>query len=456
MTTTCPPARYPLRRATTWIAVVALACATVVGVGVSGARADDRLCETFALSAVDGGRYNVQNNNYGNHGRQCVTATSAGFDVDVADGSIPPGGAPKSYPSILAGCHWGRCTTGSALPIRASAIGAARTSVAITAAPGSWNAAYDIWFNSTPTTDVASDATEMMIWIDANDAPDPIGKVVGQVDLDGASWQVWQGKAATNVISFVREQGATSVDLALEPFVTHAIERGATKEGDYLTSVQFGFEPWSDGAGLAARGFSFTTTEQRQASATGDPQAKSQQDAPAPAKQAPAPGSGAGSSDAEQPPTDSEGTDAGERDQHPSPGGAGRGDHDGPGSAVTSGSGRCMDVAAAATADATIVQLYDCNTTSAQQWVATGSTLVNPASGKCLDVARAATAVGSRVQIWTCMAGASGQRWARGQGQSVTNPASRLCLATTGASTVNRSALVLATCDPTSPTQRWS
>ena len=232
--TTSPPARPRprLRTAATWIAVAVLALATLVGVGVTAARAEGRICETFALSAVAGGRYNVQNNNYGEAGQQCVTATSGGFDVEVADGTIAPGGAPKSYPSILAGCHWGRCTTGSALPVRADQVGGARTAVAITRAPGSWNAAYDIWFNSTPTTDVANDATEMMIWIDANDAPDPIGAVVGQVELDGASWQVWQGRSDTEVISFVRTQSASSVDLELEPFVEEAIERGATRAGD--------------------------------------------------------------------------------------------------------------------------------------------------------------------------------------------------------------------------------
>ena len=456
MTTTCPPARCPLRRAVTWIAVAALACATVVGVGVTGATADDRLCETFALSAVAGGRYNVQNNNYGNHGRQCVTATSGGFDVEVAEGTIPPGGAPKSYPSILAGCHWGRCTTGSALPVRADQVGGARTAVVITRAPGSWNAAYDIWFNSTPTTDVANDATEMMIWIDANDAPDPIGEVVGQVELDGASWQVWQGRAGTNVISFVRTEGTSSVDLALAPFVEEAIERGATRANDWLTSVQFGFELWSGGAGLAARDFSFTTagSGERQARPPVEPAPRGQgeHEPPAAGDDAPGPGQDATSDKDRRERVGPVDEQAGQDGQQPS---SDRAEQGGQGGAVTSATGRCMDVKAAAVADASLVQLYDCNSTSAQRWSVDSAMLVNPPSGKCLDVARAATTPGSRVQIWTCVPGAPGQQWARGPEQSVVNPASGLCLDAAGAREENWAPVVLAACKPGAPTQRW-
>ena len=461
MTTTCPPARLRLRlrTAATWIAVAVLALATLVGVGVTAARADGRICETFALSAVAGGRYNVQNNNYGEAGQQCVTATSGGFDVEVAEGSIPPGGAPKSYPSILAGCHWGRCTTGSALPVRADQVGGARTAVVITRAPGSWNAAYDIWFNSTPATEVANDATEMMIWIDANDAPDPIGEVVGQVELDGASWQVWQGRAGTNVISFVRTEGTSSVDLALAPFVEQAIERGATRAGDYLTSVQFGFEPWSGGAGLAARDFSFTTGErgERQVRPPVVPAPRGQggHEPPAAGEAAPGPGQDATSEEDRRErvePVDGQGGQVGQDGQQLS---GDRAEQGGQGAAVTSATGRCMDVRAAAVADASPVQLYDCNSTSAQRWSVDGAMLVNPPSGRCLDVARAATTPGSRVQIWTCMPGAPGQQWARGPEQSVVNPASGLCLDATRARDENWFPLVLAACEPGAPTQRW-
>ncbi len=73
--------------------------------------------------------------------------------------------------------------------------------------------------------------------------------------------------------------------------------------------------------------------------------------------------------------------------------------------------GKCMDVAAAGTANGTKVQIYDCNGTGAQQWQAgSGSMLVNPASGRCLDATGPSSANGTRLQIWDCGGGAN-QKW---------------------------------------------
>ncbi|MEV8097612.1 ricin-type beta-trefoil lectin domain protein [Kitasatospora sp. NPDC085879] len=73
--------------------------------------------------------------------------------------------------------------------------------------------------------------------------------------------------------------------------------------------------------------------------------------------------------------------------------------------------GKCLDVTAAGTANGTQVQLYDCNGTGAQQWQARADrTLVNPASGRCLDATGPSSANGTRLQIWDCFAGAN-QQW---------------------------------------------
>ncbi|WNI17975.1 ricin-type beta-trefoil lectin domain protein [Actinacidiphila sp. ITFR-21] len=72
--------------------------------------------------------------------------------------------------------------------------------------------------------------------------------------------------------------------------------------------------------------------------------------------------------------------------------------------------GKCMDVTAAGTANGTKVDLYDCNGTGSQKWQKSGSTLVNPQSGKCLDATGPSSANGTRLQIWTC-AGATNQQW---------------------------------------------
>ncbi|WP_249998149.1 glycosyl hydrolase family 18 protein [Actinoplanes sp. M2I2] len=75
------------------------------------------------------------------------------------------------------------------------------------------------------------------------------------------------------------------------------------------------------------------------------------------------------------------------------------------------GLGKCLDVAAAGTANGSLVQIYDCNGTGAQQWQAqSNGTLRNPVSNKCLDASNNSSANGTRLQIWECFAGTN-QRW---------------------------------------------
>ncbi|MFF4141882.1 ricin-type beta-trefoil lectin domain protein [Streptomyces sp. NPDC001698] len=74
--------------------------------------------------------------------------------------------------------------------------------------------------------------------------------------------------------------------------------------------------------------------------------------------------------------------------------------------------GKCLDVASASTDNGAKVQLYDCNGTGAQQWSYNASTgdVVNLAADKCLDVTDNSSANGARAQIWSCT-GAANQKW---------------------------------------------
>lgn len=72
--------------------------------------------------------------------------------------------------------------------------------------------------------------------------------------------------------------------------------------------------------------------------------------------------------------------------------------------------GKCLDVTAASTANGAKIQLYDCNGTGAQKWTPSNGALVNSGSGKCLDVTDRSSANGARLQIWTC-GGTSNQQW---------------------------------------------
>ncbi|MDT5026274.1 MAG: hypothetical protein QOE61_2700 [Micromonosporaceae bacterium] len=81
---------------------------------------------------------------------------------------------------------------------------------------------------------------------------------------------------------------------------------------------------------------------------------------------------------------------------------------------MTGYGGKCVDVAAANSANGTAVQLYACNGTAAQQWIAADDGTIR-ALGKCLDVTSGSTADGAKVQIWDCN-GTGAQRWVANAG----------------------------------------
>ncbi|MEV7970797.1 PQQ-dependent sugar dehydrogenase [Sphaerisporangium sp. NPDC088356] len=114
--------------------------------------------------------------------------------------------------------------------------------------------------------------------------------------------------------------------------------------------------------------------------------------------------------------------------------------------------GKCLDVAGAATADGTRVQLYGCNGTGAQSWTVSGQVL--KALGKCLDVAGGATANGTKVQLWTCN-GTGAQNWAAQGDGTLRNPASGRCLDVSGNNSADGTAVTIWDCG-TGANQKWT
>ncbi|ONI87563.1 alpha-1,2-mannosidase [Actinosynnema sp. ALI-1.44] len=65
--------------------------------------------------------------------------------------------------------------------------------------------------------------------------------------------------------------------------------------------------------------------------------------------------------------------------------------------------GRCLDVSGSKRDNGTKVQLWDCNGTGAQQWwPKVNGALVNSPSGRCLDVPNSNSANGTQLQIYDC------------------------------------------------------
>jgi hypothetical protein len=199
------------------------------------------------------------NNLWGASTAQCINVTATGFQVTQANHNNSTSGAPASYPAVYMGCHYAACTSGSRFPAQLGSLGTVSSSVAISVPDsGEWDAAYDIWYDPTARTNGQNTGAELMIWINHRGRPQPGGSKVATATLGGATWDVWRGSGSWNLISYVRQTPTTSFSGSLTEFTNDAIQRGAVQRSWYLTSVQYGFEPWIGGAGLAVNSFSVT------------------------------------------------------------------------------------------------------------------------------------------------------------------------------------------------------
>jgi mannan endo-1,4-beta-mannosidase len=120
--------------------------------------------------------------------------------------------------------------------------------------------------------------------------------------------------------------------------------------------------------------------------------------------------------------------------------------------AITGAGGKCVDVAAAGTANGTAVQLYDCNGGTAQSWTV-GSDGTIRALGKCLDVTGQGTANGTVLQIWDCN-GSPAQQWVAESDGHLKNPQSGRYLDDPSGSTANGTRLQIWDRN-TNPWQTW-
>ncbi|MFB9235787.1 glycosyl hydrolase family 18 protein [Plantactinospora siamensis] len=93
---------------------------------------------------------------------------------------------------------------------------------------------------------------------------------------------------------------------------------------------------------------------------------------------------------------------------------------------ITGIAGKCVDVAAAGTANGTAIQLYTCNGTAAQSWTVGGDGTLR-ALAKCADVTSGSTANGAKVQLWDCN-GTGAQVWQAQSNGTLRNPQSNKCL----------------------------
>jgi cellulase/cellobiase CelA1 len=250
---------------TTAALLLALGGVVAALIGGSARAATTTLCQS-QTAAVAGGTYTVQNNEWGSSAPECIT-TDGSADFTVANSSISnsTSGAPGGYPSIYQGCHWGNCSSGglSGSPVQVSSLTAGKVTTSwSTTQPGGSNdydAAYDIWFNQTPTTSGQPNGTELMVWLNHNGPVQPFGSVVASnVSLGGHTYNIWEGAQSTwDTVTYDMTSPATSVsNLDIGTLTQDMVSRGYTKSSWYLIDVEAGFELWQGGAGLKTNSFS--------------------------------------------------------------------------------------------------------------------------------------------------------------------------------------------------------
>ncbi|MBN1171679.1 MAG: family 16 glycosylhydrolase [Micromonosporaceae bacterium] len=120
---------------------------------------------------------------------------------------------------------------------------------------------------------------------------------------------------------------------------------------------------------------------------------------------------------------------------------------------ITGIGGKCVDVAAASTANGTAIQLYDCNGTNAQQWTIASDGSIR-ALGKCMDVTSGSTANGALVQLYDCN-GTGAQQWAVSAAGDIVNIQANKCLDAKDVSSANGTRLQIWECSG-GTNQKWT
>jgi len=201
--------------------------------------------------------------------------------------------APAAYPAIYKGCHWGECSEseGTLFPLRISEVASLFSrwewdlGAAGTEPDAAFSVAYKMWLDRNasgalpdhPEDVDQNDGAEIAIWINnrgydkVNNTGDPI-RPSGELVADGATipsvpgtWDVWiEPDAGDDVhwhtVSYVREDRVTEMDVDGKLFLRDAMARSCGDEmcvlpSWWLTSMQAGFEIWSNGEGLRSDSF---------------------------------------------------------------------------------------------------------------------------------------------------------------------------------------------------------
>jgi hypothetical protein len=363
--------------------------------------ATTQLCSQDQIMPVDGGPYYIENN-YWSGGTTCVQ-TDGGDDFTVSAAAMNSSDGTGAFPEIWSGCHWGICTADDGapgrLPIQVSDLGDTTSSWTTTLpASGTYEASYDMWFNTTPTTTGQPNGGEVLIRPGGNGAPNVSST---QVSIDGTSWYVAQSTQTANgltwpVVIYQRVTPTTSVsNLDLRYFIRDAVVRGVVSPSSYLISVEAGYDiqQASGAPGLTTSSFAVNPV-------TGTPTGPIVSGLPA---------------------------------------------------------AECVDDSGSGTSAGNVVDIYDCNGTDAQNWaISMDGTIQVTINGTtmCMGLVNNGTSAGTDVALESCD-GSTTEIWEPAASGSLVNEASNLCLADPQSNTTDGTQLTISSCDGGSE-QDWN
>jgi xyloglucan-specific endo-beta-1,4-glucanase len=195
---------------------------------------------TYSAVGTDGVWYHWNNDAWcSGHGPQTIWAANQDDWGVTSQQTFSTDCWVQTYPHIG---WWGGKSLSSYPPIIST-----ETETGPAGAGLRWEAAYDIWLNSSAGSD---SGYEIMIWTDTHGVS-PGGSVISTPTIDGVQYKFYQGAGGNGPASwFVRVGNTTSAVTNLSEFIAYVASLGGNYGGGsnpVVDTIEFGWEVWGTG-----------------------------------------------------------------------------------------------------------------------------------------------------------------------------------------------------------------
>ncbi|KAL2869895.1 glycoside hydrolase family 12 protein [Aspergillus lucknowensis] len=214
--------------------------------GLAATAAAQEFCEQYGTATA--GSYIINNNLWGQDSGQ-------GSQCTGLDGSTDTGVSWHTTWTWSGGENEVKSYANSGLTLGEVKLVSELTSIPTTA---EWaydntdiraDVAYDLFTAADPNHVTYSGDYELMIWLARYGGVQPIGEQIGEANVAGATWELWNGyNGDMNVFSFVAPNPATSFNADIKEFWDLLVsDHQYPADSQYLINLQFGTEPFTGG-----------------------------------------------------------------------------------------------------------------------------------------------------------------------------------------------------------------